>query len=891
MVDFHSHTVRELIQQLQTDPEGLSQTEALARQARYGRNRLPDAPPRPAWRRFLAQFHNVLIYVLLVSGCVSLALDHGLDALVIFGVVLVNAVIGFVQEGKAEAALRAIHSMVRTQCQVWRDQQGGTLDSEELVPGDVILLQSGDRVPADVRLCQVKDLRCDEAALTGESQPVNKQEAPVAADAPLAERTNMGFMGTLVTYGSAMGLVVNTGVNTELGQIGELVKHAEVPKTPLTRRLEVFARQLTILIMGLAGLIVLFGVMARDYDLITMFQAAVGIAVAAIPEGLPAVVTITLAVGVQKMARLNALVRKLPSVEVLGSVAVICSDKTGTLTRNEMTATRLVLADQSLLVTGTGYGDAGDIEDQNGHSQVADRDHRLAQVARIARLCNSASLNRKDDQWQLSGDPTEGALISLALKTRLDLTQLKQAWPRTDLLPFESERRYMATLHHDHEGHHQILVKGGPDRLLPLCRAQLGVRGVEPLDTEYWETAIVTLAKQGLRVMALAYREVPPMAELTHRDAEQNLILVALVGITDPPRQEAVDSIRQCQAAGIRVKMITGDNPHTATAIADQLGLNTKPVLTGAALDQLPDAELPQQIQDCDVYARTSPAHKLRIVDALQQQGRVVAMTGDGVNDAPALQKADIGIAMGNKGTDAARDASDIVLTDDNFATIVAAVREGRTVYDNIVKAILFILPTNLAEASVITVAILFGLVLPITPAQILWVNMITAITLALALSFEPGEPATMARRPRPSRQGLITRLVLRRILFVGGLGTLLVFGLFFWSLEAGAGVEQARTIAVNTLVFYEIFYLFNCRTQTPLWRSPDPVGGAPVWIAVLVVLALQLMFNYLPGLREVFQAQAPTLPQWGAIVLGASLILVVVELEKWLTRAGETHR
>lgn len=883
MVNFHSHTLEEALTQLSSHKNGLSQDEAIRRLNQHGLNRLPQANARSPWLRLLTQFNNVLIFVLLISGSISLLLQHMLDAAVIFGVVVVNAVIGFIQEGKAEAALRAISNLVRTDCKVWRDQRVINVDSENLVPGDVILLQSGDRVPADVRLFQIKDLRCDEATLTGESQPVTKYNAELTADTPLAERSNMAFMGSLITYGNALGLVVNTGVATEMGNIGELVKQAKVPKTPLTRRLEQFARQLTYLILGLSGAVVVFGIFAHQYELFTMFQAAVGIAVAAIPEGLPAVVTITLAVGVQKMAQHQALVRKLPSVEVLGSVSVICSDKTGTLTRNEMTATRLITAERTFNISGQGYGDQGSIDLENGQAVRADSHPELALLGRIALLCNTASVSREQEQWQLSGDPTEGALVSMALKAGLDPQRQQQEWPRSDMLPFESERRYMATLHHDHQGNHEILVKGGPDRLLPFCNRQWTQSGPQPITRDFWAQAIEALAKEGQRVMALAYKPVAPQTELDYADAEKDLILLALVGITDPPRAEAIDSILQCQKAGIRVKMITGDNPHTAAAIARQLGLGTGRVLTGADLDHTSSEALKTLVQECDIYARTSPEHKLRIVEALQLQNQVVAMTGDGVNDAPALQKADIGIAMGRKGTDAAKDASDLVLTDDNFATIVTAVKQGRTVYDNIIKAILFILPTSLAEASVISIAILLGLVLPITPAQILWVNMITAITLALALSFETTEPGTMQQPPRPLRQGLITGYVLQRLLFVGALGTILVFGLFFLSLQQGNSIEQARTVAVNALVFYEIFYLFNCRSQRPIWLHPQPLGGLPVWIAVTTVIVLQLMFNYLPGLKHMFQSEGLSIREWIWVLGGSALVLLAVELEKWL--------
>ena len=890
MGKLHSHKLMEGFTQLSSQAAGLDSAEAQRRLGQYGANSMPEAQPRPAWQRLLSQFNNVLIYVLLVSGTLSLFLQHYVDCAVIYGVVLINSFIGYVQEGKAEAALRAIHRMVRTECKVWRDGHLVTLDSEHLVPGDVILLQSGDRVPADVRLFEIKDLRCDESALTGESQPVSKQEQPVAESTALAERSNMAFMGTLVTYGSARGLVNHTGSKTELGNIGELVKQAEVPITPLTRRLQQFARQLTYLILGLSAVLVVFGVLVRHYDLLAMFQAAVGIAVAAVPEGLPAVVTITLAIGVQKMAQHRALVRKLPSVEVLGSVSVICTDKTGTLTRNEMTAIQVVFAHQVLQVTGTGYGDNGSIENSQQSAQRYEEHPQLACLGRIALLCNTASVTRQQQQWHLSGDPTEGALVSLAMKAGLTPELVNQTWHRHDLLPFESERRYMATLQHDHQGHHEILVKGGPDRLLPFCTQQLTESGPEDLDLDYWNQAIESLARDGLRVMALAYKPVAEKNELQYQDAESDLVMVGLVGITDPPREEAIAAIRHCQSAGIQVKMITGDNPHTAAAIANQLGLAAEKVVTGVELDATDEEQLKQLVMQCDVYARTSPEHKLRIVQALQERQKIVAMTGDGVNDAPALRKADIGIAMGRKGTDAAKDASDIVLTDDNFATIVQAVREGRTVYDNIVKAILFILPTSLAEASVISVAILLGVVLPITPAQILWVNMITAITLALALSFERAEPHVMHQAPRSPQQGLMTPFVLQRLLVVGALGTLLVFGLFYWSLQQGHSVEQARTLAVNALVFYEIFYLFNCRSHRPLWQDRHPIGSWPTWLAVGTVVILQLMFNYLPGLKDVFQSQGMSSEEWLWVIAGAGAVLVLVELEKWVMLRARTQ-
>lgn len=886
---YHNEPIEQVVNQLNSSRQGLQQAQIPELEKQFGPNKLPEAKPRPIYQRLFSQFNNVLIYVLIVSGSITLLLQHYIDAGVIFGVVLINAIIGFIQEGKAEAALRAIMNMVRTETKVLRDNNITTVDSEVLVPGDVVLLQSGDRVPADVRLFQIKDLRCDESALTGESQPVSKHETLLEPNTPLAERLNMAFMGTLVTYGSAMGVVVNTSIRTELGNIGELVRSASVPKTPLALRLEQFARVLTLMIIALSALTMLFGIFIRQYDWITMFQAAVGIAVAAIPEGLPAVVTITLAVGVQKMAKLNALVRKLPSVEVLGSVSVICSDKTGTLTKNEMTATRLIFSDSEYSISGEGYGDKGSIKN-NAHQTVNANDNDALQLAnQIALLCNTATVTHHDNHWKLSGDPTEGALVSMALKSGLSPKQLEQDWPRNDILPFESERRYMATLNHDHQGQQRILVKGGPDRILHFCTQQHAQNGLQPIDHHFWNKKTEQLAQDGLRVMALAYKPSQHLTDLSYQDVESGLILLAIVGITDPPRPEAVTSIQQCQNAGICVKMITGDNPHTAGSIASQLGLKSETVVTGADLDKTDDNQLKELVMSCDVYARTTPEHKLRIVNALQCNQQIVAMTGDGVNDSPALRRANIGIAMGCKGTDAAKDASDIVLTDDNFATIAQAVNQGRTVYDNIIKAILFVLPTSLAEASVITIAILLGLMLPITPAQILWVNMITAISLALALSFEPSEPNIMNKPPRPAQEGLLNAYLIHRLLFVGAIGTAIVFGLFFYSTQQGDSIEKARTLAVNALVFFEIFYLFNCRTHLPIWQTPHPFGGKPVFVAVAVVVVLQLFFTYLPGFTHLFKSVWLSSLEWLLVIAASGSVLVIVEVEKWLLQ--QFHR
>lgn len=891
--DAHAQMPEQLLTALNSSVAGLTEAEATARCLRWGENQLPVTPPIPAWRRWLRQFHNLFIYVLLISSAISLVLHHWIDAGVIFAVLLINASIGYVQEGKAEAALHAILSLSKSLCMVVRDSAGISIDSSQLVPGDLVMLQAGDRVPADLRLIEAKELRCDEALLTGESQSASKTIETLPTDTLLAERRNMAYMGTLVTQGSARGLVISTGTRTQIGAINQLVQKVEVTETPLQRQLGKLAQQLTLVILMVTAATMMFGILVRDYTLAQMFQAAIGIAVAAIPEGLPAIVTIALAFGVGRMATEHALVRRLPAVEVLGSVDVICTDKTGTLTANAMTARQLISASNHYTVSGEGYEPRGDFHRKGEHhaSPVPTDDHQLASACRIALVCNDANLTLDDNRWQLHGDPTEGALYVLALKFGLTPEQAQQQWPRLDTLPFESEKRYMAVLHTDH-GEQLLAVKGAPDRLLELCQWQLGAAGNEPLDKIYWQQRLNHLAAQGMRVLALASKTRSGDQPLTHRDMQEGLVMVALAGLSDPPRPEAIAAIDACYSAGIRVMMITGDNPVTAAAIGKELGLNAKRVMTGAELDLLSPADFSQIAETVDIFARTSPANKLQLVEALQARHHTVAMTGDGVNDAPALRTADIGIAMGMKGTDAAREASAFVLTDDNFATIEQAVAEGRTIYDNIVKSIAFILPTDLAEASIIIFAILFGWMLPITPAQILWVNTITAVTLALALVFERGEANIMARPPRHRHQGLITAALLYRILLVGGLGAATVFALFRWKLEQGASIEQARAMAVNALVIFECFYLLTARTfYDSIWHPRYWQGIGPSLLAIVLVVVFQLLFTYLPLSQTIFAVAAINLEDWLIIALATSPILLLVELEKVIARRIQTRR
>jgi magnesium-transporting ATPase (P-type) len=886
---WHCSTVQDALRALESSRRGLSEEQARERLAKHGRNVLPPPKRRGPLLRFLLQFHNTLIYVLLAAAAVTALLAYWVDTGVIVGVVVINALIGFIQEGKAEHALEAIRNMLSPHAQVLRDGRRREIPAEELVPGDIVFLASGDRVPADLRLVEVKSLRIEEAALTGESQPVDKGVEPVDAAALLGDRTCMAYSGTLVTYGQGVGVVAATAGATEIGRISHLLAEVQELETPLLRQMTVFGRWLTAAILGIAGAAFAFGLLVRDYTAAEMFLAAVGLAVAAIPEGLPAILTITLAIGVQRMAGRNAIVRRLPAVETLGSVTVICSDKTGTLTRNEMTAQRVITADGGFEVTGTGYAPNGGFLLESRETSV--EDHPLLQeIGRAALLCNDAELAQSEGEWRLSGDPTEGALITLGMKAGLDPQFERESLPRRDAIPFESEHRFMATLHHDHAGHGLIYLKGAPERVMEMCRHQRQGGEDRPFDRETWHRAMEEAAAEGMRLLAVAVRRgEDARLELAFGDVEAGgFTLLAVLGIADPPREEAIRSVAQCRAAGIRVKMITGDHAATARAIGGQLGLAEEVhVLTGAELEAMDDAQLREAAGRNEIFARASPEHKLRLVQALQAGGEVVAMTGDGVNDAPALKRADVGVAMGQKGTEAAKQAAEMVLADDNFASIAAAVEEGRTIYDNIRKSIVFILPTNGGQAAVLVAAILLGMhQLPITPVQILWVNLVTAVTLALALAFEPPEQDIMERPPRDPREPLLTPFMLWRVGFVSALLVGGSLGLFLWEIGRGVEIEVARTATVNLLMFGELFYLFNCRRMTrPVLSLEGLLGSRPVLIAIALFVALQLLFTYWPLMQTLFHTAALDLAAWGRILLFGLALFLVIELEKSAVR------
>jgi magnesium-transporting ATPase (P-type) len=880
---WHALPVEAALRHFASGGDGLAEAEAAARLAAHGPNRLPAPPRRSGLRRFLEQFRNLLVLVLLAAAGVTLALGEWADAGVILGVVLVNALIGHVQEGRAERALEAIGALLAPRATVIRGGRRLAVPAEHLVPGDLVVIEAGDLVPADLRLIGAHELMIEEALLTGEAVPAEKRaEALAPPGAGLGDRPGMAWSGTLVRKGQGRGVVVATGSASEIGRISGLIAAVRPLETPLVLQMGVFARRLTlaILLLAAASFAVGLAVWLKPAD--EMFLAAVGLAVAAIPEGLPAVMTIALAIGVTRMARRNAIIRRLPAVESLGAVSVICSDKTGTFTRNEMSVEQVVTADAVYEISGLGYAPEGAVSGEAGPLDPAAAPV-LQSLALTGLLCNDAALaDGPDGLWRAEGDPMEAALLALAGRAGLEIEGAGAAHPRRDELPFDSETRLMAVL----TGEGGLHVKGAPESVLARCAFQRGAAGDAPLDAAFWRARTGELAGQGMRVLALAVRSLAgavPAGGLAGA-ASSGLTLLGLVGLADPPRSEAVEAVARCRAAGIRVKMITGDHAGTAAAIAARLGLeHPEPVLTGAEIDALDDGALRRRLAATDIFARTEPAHKLRLVQALQEGGEVVAMTGDGVNDAPALRRADIGIAMGRKGAAAAREASEMVLADDNFASIVDAVAEGRAVYANLKKAILYILPTSFGEALAIVLAIGLGLQLPITALQILWINLVTEVTLSLALAFEPAEPGVLARPPRPRGEPLLSGLLLWRILFVSCLFLAGIFGAFAWALSRGEPLEEARSLAVNLVVGLEMAYLFSARRlDAPAWSGKMTL--APV-LACAVVGLLQLAFTYAPPLQVLFETTGMSAADWGVVAAAALAMFLLAEGEKALLR------
>ena len=877
----HLMSVEQAVKAFDSSHVGLTANDAKLRLARYGPNQLQEAKRTGVCKRLLLQFHNPLIYVLLATGLATALLRNWVDTGVIFGVVIINAIIGFIQESKAEQAIESLKQMLAPLAVVFRDGKKNSLPASELVPGDLVLLTGGDKVPADLRLIREKNLHIDEAPLTGESMPVAKSVEQMQGNVPLGDRKNLAFAGTLATSGTGTGLVVATGDNTQLGRIAGMLHHVEGVDTPLIRRLASFSKVITVAIILFCVFVFVLGVL-NGHAPAGMLMAAVALAVSAIPEGLPAIMTIALAIGVKRMAFRNAVVRKLPAVEALGGATVICSDKTGTLTRNEMTVTQVVCAEGRFSITGSGYAPIGAVVDEHQKTLSPGDTPGLSELVKAGVLCNDARLRHQGEQWRIDGDPTEGSLLVLAGKLDLDVDETNGNWPRTDAIPFESELQYMATLHHNHSGHALIYLKGSPEVVLARCNHCW--QSAEPLDVEKWREIAETMAAEGLRVLAVAEKKRDANnTVLDIEDTERGFVLLGLVGMTDPPRQEAIEAVAKCHEAGIDVIMITGDHKATASAIARQIGIrSTDDAMTGTDLEELDQSALERVADEVGVFARVAPAQKLRIVQALQHRGHVVAMTGDGVNDAPALKQADIGVAMGITGTDVSKEAAEMVLLDDNFASIERAVEEGRTVFNNLMKTILFILPTNGGECLTLVAALLLGLILPILPLHILWINLVTTVALAITLAFDPVEPDIMQQPPRDPKRPLIDRVLVWRIVYVSVLIALGTFGLFFYELRLGSNLEVARSVAVNAIVFFEVAYVFNSRhLSDSVLNRRGIFGNQVVWWGVAAVVLFQAVFTYWPVMNGLFQVAPLDLWMWMRVLGASLLLLLLVELEK----------
>ncbi|HAR42254.1 MAG TPA: carbonate dehydratase, partial [Bdellovibrionales bacterium] len=885
--EWHALSINEMVETLAVNPRsGLNQSEVKQRLDHYGPNSLTYRRGRPAWFRFLLQFHQPLVYILLGAAALTAAMSEWVDSGVIFTVVLINAVIGFTQESKALSALAALSRTMRTQATVLREHKQIEISADELVPGDIVLLNSGDKVPADLRLIDSRNLKVDESALTGESVPVSKDAALVLeAGMTLADRKNMAYASTLVTYGQSSGVVVATANQTEIGRISTLLETTEQLETPLTQKIKRFSHFLLLAILALSVITFAIGAIQGE-SLLQMLMVAVALAVSAIPEGLPAAITITLAVGVSRMAKRNAIIRKLPAVETLGSTTVICSDKTGTLTQNQMTVLEIFAGGESIKLEGGGYSPEGRLT-RNGKSFELKENRALIECLTVGMLCNDSAILRDGKEWKVQGDPTEGALMVSALKAGLQEAVLKKEFHRLDVVPFESEHQYMATLHEGGDQKHLVFIKGAIEVVVARSISVLKASGEEmPIDREALHSQAEIMAHEGLRILALAKCYRPKNENsLDHEGLPNEFIFLGLQGMIDPPRSEAISAIEECRMAGIEVKMITGDHASTAQSIAQRIGLRRgaeyPEVLEGRQLAEISDDALPDLVEQTAVFARVTPEQKLRLVTSLQSRGHVVSMTGDGVNDGPALKRADIGVAMGITGTEVAKEAAEMVLTDDNFASIVAAIEEGRGVFANLTKFIVWTLPTNGGEALVILSSIILATALPILPVQILWINMTTAVLLGMMLAFEPKEPEIMNRPPRDPSQPILSFMLIRRIVLVSILLLVATFGLFQWELSRGLSESYARTVAVNVLVMGELFYLFNCRSLTLSIFHVGVFSNRWLWLGIFLMVLAQLFFTYLPVMNSLF-GSAPISPaSWGWVVASGFTLSLIIEMEK----------
>ncbi|MCD8351280.1 MAG: cation-transporting P-type ATPase [Planctomycetaceae bacterium] len=888
--NWYTRSVSETLSLLDTDAaNGLTPEAAAERLKQYGPNQLPEGEKRSLVRTFLRQFNNILIYVLLVAAGITFFMGHYVDTAVILAVVVINAMIGFIQENRAESAMNSIRTFLSPEAHVVRGGKRMEIPAEDLTLGDVVRLKPGDKVPADLRLIQADNLRIEESPLTGEAMPAEKSIAPLPTDTQLGDRANIAFSGSNVSAGTGIGLVVAVGESTVLGRINEMLPEVETPTTPLIRQMDKLSTHVAIVIIVVAVGVYLFGTFFRDYERGELALSVMGLAIAAIPEGLPAIMSIILAVGVQAMARRCAIVRNLPSVESLGSVTVICSDKTGTLTQNEMTVGEVVTREDRFAFSGSGYSPEGEVTKGGGGIHLQSEPELLSTLT-CFRVCNDSELAQDESGgWTVKGEPTEGALMTAYEKVDAPDQDIE----RLHVIPFDSAYKYMAVLAKV-GGKKIIYIKGAPDRLFEMASEERNAGGTHSLDLKYWKKEMSRLAGEGQRTIAAAYKPASEgMTAIDYDDIKEGVILLGLAGITDPPRPEAIKAVEECQDAGITVKMITGDHAETATAIAEQMGIcYGEEALTGRELDAMDEDDLRIAAQNHNVFARTSPENKLQLVKALQSKGEVVAMTGDGVNDAPALKMADVGIAMGVKGTEVTKEASEIVLADDNFSTIAAAVEEGRKVYDNIKKTILFILPTNGAECLLIMASIIFGTMLPLTPVQILWVNMVTSVTVSLALAFEPLDPEAMQRAPRDPSEGILTPYFIWRIFYVSVLigGGTLWLGLAL-ARSGSYDTDAIRTITMETIVIAQFFHLFNNRSLRGSALSTGFFSNKAVFIVGALMVALQLAVTYIPFMNTVFHTTPLPLSDWWYPMVLGLVVFVVVEIEKGIMRTLDARR
>ena len=879
---WHTLTVEESLERLSSTRTGLTSSEAAQRLEQFGPNELQTQGRVSPWSILLEQFQNVLIIILLLATALSAFLGHGVEAIAITVIVLFAVILGFIQEFRAERAIEALREMAAPNATVIRDGREQRIPARELVPGDLVVLATGDKVPADARLTEAINLQTIEAPLTGESAPVEKHSASLPDDQiPPADQKNMAFAGTAVTYGRGRALIVATGMATEFGKIAQMLEGVDTAKTPLQKNLDRIGKQL-----ARAAIVVVFVIVAvglfRGQPFVEMLIFGVALAVAVVPEALPAVVTISLALGVKRMVRRNALVRRLPAVETLGSTSVICSDKTGTLTKDEMTVRRLYVAGRMIEVSGTGYEPSGTFSQNGSNLALSDPLSRLLQAVALA---SDARLEQRNGAgtWEIKGDPTEGALVVAAAKAGFNKLELDARFSRVSEIPFTAETKRMTTLHQMTTNDVVAYAKGAPEVIVQSCTSVLTETGVEFLDdarrSEVLERAR-QMAGEAMRVLAIAYK---PSATL--KNAERDMTLLGLAGMIDPPRPEAKAAVQKCKEAGIKVIMITGDHPLTAKAVAEELALTQNGrVVNGAELEAMDDAQLEREVDSIEVCARVSPAHKLRVVTALQNRGQVVAMTGDGVNDAPALKKADIGIAMGITGTDVSKEAAAMTLTDDNFASIVAAVEEGRGIFSNIKKYLMYLLSSNIGEIGLMAGATLAGLPLPLTAVQILYVNLATDGLPALALAVDPPERGLMQRRPRDPHTGIFTRPVVLLMLAGGVWSAVVNLGLFVWALNSGRPVAEAMTMTFVSLVLIQFFKAYNFRSDR-LSVLRDPFANKWLNLAIFWELIMLALILYVPALESVFGTVALPLNDWVLIIAAALTISPVLELTKWLER------